>query len=260
MRILSYNIYEGAHARGADRTDVVVSVIQGASPDLVGLCECTDFWDDGATRLRRLETVLGMRSVMNHAASGHHVALLYRDGVPVAQEDTSAVMMYHGYAGVVLVLPILGRVTVLMTHLHPCSSVLRLAEAQNILAKATFESNALVMGDFNTLAESDMLPNSHRLSPNARARLQEPGGSLDCGAVALFLRHGFVDLGAAEAVPTYPTTLFGKAARDGIRLRVDYMFATTAVANLAQMSTIQTPQAQTASDHLPLLCQLRVDS
>lgn len=259
LRLLSYNIFEGACSRGEDRTDAVIDVIRATNPNVVGLCECTDFWDDGAARLRRFESALGMRSVMTRAASGHHVALLYRDGPQIVKASASAVMMYNGYARIVLDLPTLGRVAVLMTHLHPCSSVFRLAEAQNLLAKATFEPNAIVMGDFNTLAASDALPGPDQLSANARARLQEPGGSLDCATVDLFLRHGFVDLCANAAVPTYPTNLFDKAKRSGLSLRVDYMFATPAVAQLAKVATIETPAAMTASDHLPLVCHLGDD-
>ena len=58
MRILSYNIYEGAHAEGLDRTEAVIKVIRAAEPDIVGLCECTRFWDDGAVRLHPLKALL----------------------------------------------------------------------------------------------------------------------------------------------------------------------------------------------------------
>jgi len=259
MRILSYNIFNGAQAQGKDLTEAVIAIIRSVKPDIVGLCECTDFWADGAARLRHFESTLNMRSVMNRAASDENVVLLYRDGVPVVNTDVSSVTMYHGYAQVVLDLPSLGRVAVLMTHLHPRSSLLRLAEAQNILSKATFEPNALVMGDFNTLAESDTLPEVTELSPNARARLQVRHGQLDCGIVKLFVESGFLDLCAPAAIPTYPTALFNKAQKTGIRLRLDYMFATPSVAQCAEARTIDTPEAQVASDHLPLLCELEAD-
>ena len=195
---------------------------------------------------------------MNHAASDDNVTLLFRDSLPVVKADASGVMMYHGYARLVLNLPALGRVAVVMTHLHPRSSVLRLAEAQNVLAKAMFEPHALVMGDFNSFAESDKLPSTTELPSNTRARLQEPFGTLDCGPVGLFLRHGFNDVGASAAHPTYPTDLLGKAERSGVRLRLDYMLATLSVAQRAEATTISTLEAHSASDHLPLLCDLQI--
>ncbi len=107
-------------------------------------------------------------------------------------------------------------------------------------------------------AESDKLPSTTELPSNTRARLQEPFGTLDRGPVELFLRHGFNDVGASAAHATYPTDLLGKAERSGVRLRLDYMLATLSVAQLAKATTISTLEAQSASDHLPLLCDLQI--
>jgi endonuclease/exonuclease/phosphatase family metal-dependent hydrolase len=144
-----------------------------------------------------------------------------------------------------------------MTHLHPTSFLFRAAEAQHILAKATFEPNAIVMGDLNSLAESDDLPSFALLSPNTRARLLNEEGTVRGSAVSIFLKHDFVDLGAERSSPTYPTRLFEKDTRDGIKLRLDYMLVTHRIAELAEFSTISNLKAQLASDHLPLLCKLR---
>jgi endonuclease/exonuclease/phosphatase family metal-dependent hydrolase len=256
MKVLSYNIYEGAQARGSDQTTAVLNVIQAADPDVVGLCECTGFADNNAATLKKFEEELGMRAVMNRASSGDHVALLYRKNVPIVEENCSSVTMFHGFASIVISLSTIGRVAIIMAHLHPRSSILRLAEAQNILSKATFQENAIVMGDFNSLAKYDQTANLNQLSLNAQARLFDSDRKLTGDVVDLFSTYGFVDLGAATAASTYPTKLFKKDERDGVRLRLDYMFASPAISLIARLSTISTPEAQMASDHLPLLCEL----
>jgi hypothetical protein len=51
MKILSFNIYEGARPQGKDQTAAVLDVIREADSDLVGLCECTGFHDIGVESL-----------------------------------------------------------------------------------------------------------------------------------------------------------------------------------------------------------------
>jgi endonuclease/exonuclease/phosphatase family metal-dependent hydrolase len=191
---------------------------------------------------------------MNHSQSGHDVALLYRPSVRILSEHESSVMMYHGYARLVISHPSLGRMAVIMTHLHPTSQLFRQGEAENVVSKATFETNAIVMGDFNTIAP-DEAP-VEELTPNARARLLLPDGTPNSAPVRAFLDRGFVDLGAKRKSPTYPTALGGKSHRLGTRLRVDYMFASAAVATRADCSTIASALAEETSDHLPLKCEL----
>lgn len=258
MKFLSYNIHEGARGGGQDRTALVLDVIRSADPDIVGLCECTDFWMNDGRDIRKFEQALSMRSVMNQAASGHHVALFYRNGLTILSADKSSVMMYHGFVRLVLNLPSIGRTSIIMTHLHPCSPTFRQGESENLLAKATFEPNCLIMGDLNALSESDQLPNLGSLSINERVRVQNARGNLDCGPASLFVRNGFIDLGATQAIPTNPTKFASNSGVESIRLRRDFMFATHAVAARARMTTICTAEAELASDHLPLLCDLKV--
>jgi endonuclease/exonuclease/phosphatase family metal-dependent hydrolase len=256
MKILSYNIYRGGQAGAEDKTDEIIAVIRATDADIVGLCECTQFHDDDRARLRHYERALGMRAVINRAQSGHHVAVLYREHIDVVEIDTGEAMMYHGFASVVADLPGLGRTIVVMTHLHPRSSIFRLAEAQNVLGKAVTEPNGLAMGDFNSPSAYDEVPDFENLPIDRRARLSETDGSTAFGVPALFKSYGFVDLGESDAAPTFPTTIYGKDKGRGLQLRIDYMFASPTLAEAARLETIATPEAMTASDHLPLLCEL----
>ena len=118
MKVLSYNIYEGGRAQGSDQTAAILNLIRTTNPSIVGLCECTGFDENDAAELKRFETELGMRSVMNRAPSGEHVALLYREDVSIVEKTASAVSMFHGFASIVITLPTVGRVAIVMAHLH----------------------------------------------------------------------------------------------------------------------------------------------
>lgn len=255
MILMSYNIYEGAYSHGVDRTDALIGVIRSVGPSIIGLCECAGFWDDNAARLRRFENELGMRAVMNHACSGYHVALFSTPSVPILSADQSSTMMYHGYARIVVAHPKLGRVLVMMTHLHPYSALFRVGEAETIIASATMEPNAIVMGDFNCVAEGEA-PSPATLSPNALARLCEIDGTPNSEPVKAFLARDFVDLGAHLRTPTYPTALFGKDKRYPGGLRLDYAFASKKLAPHIRCQPLATPSTEQASDHFPLICEM----
>ena len=258
MKILSYNIYKGGRTRSYDKTDEIFSVIRSTDADIVGLCECTGFRAGDRARMRHYERALGMRAVINRAQSGHHVAVLYREHVNVVDIDTGEAMMYHGFASITADLPGLGRTIVVMCHLHPRASIFRLAEAQNVLGKAVTEAHGLAMGDFNSPSDYDAVPDFDAMPIGRRVRLSDTDGSIAFSVPALFKSYGFADLGEADGAPTYPTAIHGKDQGRGPQLRIDYMFATLGLAAIARLTTVATPEAMTASDHLPLLCTLEI--
>ncbi len=253
MKILSYNILRGAFSQNDDRTETVLQLIRDQEADVVGLCECTNFLDNDAARLHLFEKALGMRSVINRAPSGENVAIFYNERANCSATGASAVMMYHGFAHIVVTLPVIGRTTILMTHLHPRSALSRLSEAENVLAKATQEPNAIVMGDFNSIADHE-LSNIGGLTTNNRIRFLGSSHTTIGAVSSFFLNNGFFDLGAELATPTYPTKKFRGA--ETVQLRLDFMFGSAEVAARSNFTTISTPVAQAASDHLPLMCEL----
>src|SRR5580698_3079571 len=139
MTLLSYNICEGGRSKDIDRADVLLDVIRSADPAIVGLCECSGLWDDNSARLKLFESQLGMSAVANHATSGSHIALFSAPSVSIISTGGDSTMMYHGFVRLVISHPKYGRLSIVMTHLHPFSTVLRLAEAETVLANATFE-------------------------------------------------------------------------------------------------------------------------
>lgn len=258
MRLAFLNLLEGGNGRLGDRTADILTLLRDIGADILGVAEATGFLADGAARLQLFERELQMRSVICEATSGHHVALFYRPEVPVAKTFSSAVTMYHGQAGITLDLPGVGEMNVIATHLHPFSSILRLAEAQIVLAKAHRTESAIVMGDFNTLPSSEVYSGIHDAPLSMTTRLRSPDGAIDHAAVELFCRSGFHDVGGTAQLPTYPTPLAGRPDVHTLTMRVDYLFATDMLATCMKFVQPQFSLIEMASDHLPVIADLHV--
>jgi Metal-dependent hydrolase len=258
LRIAFLNILEGGTGKFGDRTGTLLSLLRDIGADILGLAEATGFLADDAARLHLFERELGMRSVVCEATSGHHVALLYRATLPVTNTFSSALTMYHGHAGITLDLPGAGETNVIATHLHPFSSILRLAEAQIVLAKAHRTEHAIIMGDFNTLPPSEVYLGINDAPRSMTTRLRGIDGAIDHGPVELLLRNGFRDICGTDHVATYPTPLAGRADADTLKMRVDYLLATETVALRLRCVPPGFSGAATASDHLPVIVDFGV--
>src|SRR5689334_12421503 len=157
MKLMAYNILIGGDRQAGDRTSLLLDVIRRAGPDILGLCECKGFEEDGERRLQFFCRELGMEAVMNRAVEGNHVALFYRQGLRPAHASTTNVLMQHGAVRLTLPTVELGPITFLVTHLHAYSSWFRGTEAQTMVAKALSQTpEALIFGDMNAVAATDL--------------------------------------------------------------------------------------------------------
>ena len=254
MKVMTYNILEGANIRFGDRTEMVLDLIERAGADIVGLCECTGFGEEHAARFKYFRQRLRMDGVMNKAPSGHHVALLYRRGLRTFSRTTLANTMYNGFARIAFESVELGPVTVVMTHLHPFSSWYRVTEVQQVLGRARSSDEAIIMGDLNNLAPTDVPLDLAAAAPQLVGRLSGPDGQIDTLPVQAMLTQGFVDLGASTVGPTYPTSIERKQNEYGITVRLDYILATPGLATRClSIRAVDEPPAHDASDHLPVV-------
>lgn len=256
MKVLTYNILEGANLRFGDRTELVFDIIERAGADIVGLCECTGFDEERAARFKYFRSRLRMDGAMTRAPSGHHVCLLYRRGLRTFSRTNLANTMYNGFARVAFESQELGPVSVVMTHLHPFSSWYRVTEVQQVLGRARSSAEAIIMGDMNNLAPSDLPFDLDAAGPQLAGRLSGPDGQIDTLPIQAMLTQGFVDLGATGVGPTYPTRIERKQKESDVSVRLDYMFATPNLASRCRsIRALDEPPAHEASDHLPLLAE-----
>lgn len=256
MKLMMYNILEGGNLSNGDRTELILELISRADPDIVGLCECTDFDKKNKERFKFFCRQLGMIGIINEASSGHHVSILYKSKLHVIGSSISSVTMYNGLARITVETRELGRIAVITAHLHPFSSWYRVSEAQTLIARVPPAPEAVIMGDMNTISPADLPLDLDNASPMLTARLVGPTGTIDTLPIEAILNHGFIDLAATSRHTTYPTSLSGKREKYGLTVRLDYIFATPRLAERCRaVYVVDDELTQKASDHLPIVAE-----
>lgn len=251
LRVMAYNILFGGVTDGVDRTPLLVAQVNAVRPDILGLCECWGFLEDGGVRMDVFCEAVGMQGALVEAPTGNHVALLHREPwSPASSSTVASPPMHHGLVRMLMTSGD-AAVHVIATHLNPYSSLARLQEAQVVVSRTRPGEHTVVMGDFNTLPEGYDAPlQAHRLLDE---RMRP-----DTHVCRYFSEAGFVDVLAAHGVTshTYPTPLEAKHDDFLGGVRLDYVMASR---DLAERSTsawvVDTPEAGQASDHLPVVAE-----
>ena len=254
LRVMAYNILFGGVTGGVDRTSLIAAQVNAVRPDVLALCECWGFLEDGGARMDAFCEAVGMRGELAAAPTGNHVGLLYREPwSPASSSSVAAPPMHHGLMRMQLTNDN-AAVNVIATHLNPYSSLARLQEAQVVVSRTHPGEHTLVMGDFNTL------PLGHDTEVRSR-RLLDEHMRPDTHVCSYFEEAGFVDVLAARGVTshTYPTPLEEK--RDDFLggVRLDYVMASRELAGSCTAAwVVDTPEAGKASDHLPVAAEFTV--
>ncbi len=254
LRVMTYNILFGGVSDGAggseDRTGMLASLVNDVRLDVLALNECCGFAEGGGARMRAFCGAVGMEGTLAVAPSGFHVALLYREPWRPAATSTTTAAMHHGLVRMLLT-DGAHEVNVVATHLNPYSSLGRLQEAQTAVSQTRPGEPTLVMGDFNSL------PAGYD-GPLFARRLMDEEMRPETHVCEYFARAGFVDVLAARDVTshTYPTPLVPRPNYALAPVRLDYVMASGEVASACTAAwVVETPEAERASDHLPVVAE-----
>ena len=266
LRVMTYNIFEGGFGGAGRRLDLVAGVIRAARPDILALCECHGL--DEPRRLADLAAAVCLRGLLAPVASGFHLALLTRlphSVVAFAAADVGGLNPVG--AGCVRVAG-LGDLDIVVAHLDHRSAVARQREAEAIAAALSPERATLVLGDFNALSHRDALSRGDLLSLPLHhvERHVDEVGDVHCGATRALESAGFTDawrmLHPGDATSdgwTVPTGIPVPSHFGG--MRIDYIFASSALApRLLSCDVWRQPPAERASDHYPLVAEIRLDA
>jgi len=244
LRVLSYNIRYG----GAGREAALLRVIESAAPDLVVFQEATK---PGV--IERLAE--GARMEHWGAHPGRSLGFMCR--VPIAHAEWHRPRLSHH--AFLEITPDAAGVTVVGVHLSAVHSAwterrrgLELRALLRTLRQRERGFHALV-GDFNTLAPGEVL-DLRKLPPRLRPFVWLSGGRIRWRTIQAVLDAGYADAfrhhHAAEPGYTFPTW--------DPHLRLDYLFVPAAdIGRVTSCSVVAHEQGQAASDHLPLLTELR---
>lgn len=245
FRLLTYNILNG----GVGRTDALAKVINAYAPDLVLLQEATN-----AASVERLAAATGMADFRTFQKQ----SLGFMSRLPVAFcQWIRPRICRHAFVEVV---PAGERVRIFGVHLSAVHAAWteqrRVLELRALLKSIQQHRDRfhVLAGDFNTIAPGDPFDTA-QLPMRLRPLMWLSGGSVRWRTIQTVLDAGYADafrtLHPADPGLTLPTP--------NPHIRLDYVFVPrNEKARVVTCDVIRDPAALIASDHFPVVANLRL--
>jgi exodeoxyribonuclease III len=246
FRLLTYNIKHG----GRPRVEIIARVITACAPDLVVLQEATDH-----ETVKRLAALTGMAS----SGSTRKQSLGFLSREPLAHASWHRPLVSrHAFIDLV---PAGERIRIFGVHLSAVHAAWteqrRVYELRAMLRSVKRHQDGfhVLTGDFNTLAPGEVL-HARSLPLRLRPLIWASGGRIRWRTIQTVLDAGYVDVYRAKH-PSQP----GLTMPSGHpHVRLDYVFVPRAFADrVVSCEVVQHGEAPQASDHLPVVADLRVE-
>jgi len=245
IRLLSYNIKRG----GAGREDALLAVIRPCAPDIVVLQEAT-----APSVIERLSR----EAELPHWAAMPKLSLGFMSRIPIAHYAWHRPRLSrHAFLEIE---PEGMSFRVFGVHLSAVFAAWterrRMMELRSLLYAIRKHQDGFhtLVGDFNTVAPGELL-DFKALPQKVRATVWLSGGEIRWRTIQMIRDSGYLDafrvLHPADPGLTLPTT--------NPQVRLDYLFVPAAhVQRVTSCEVVRSPAAQQASDHFPLLSEIRV--
>jgi exodeoxyribonuclease III len=262
MKIISYNILRGGQFEAGNRLGQIVKFLGEEDPLICGLFECDQFDANDMKIARLLESELGKKIALHRTRSKSHIGILYDDSLTLLRVLTFDRFLYHGLLAVDFQYQDL-EFRVVLVHLNPYSSELRLIESQIVTQIALRAHHTLIMGDFNCPPPGSNL-NIEDFKKSFQARTTNQMKELDTRGIQHIITSGFSDLWQDlnpqnKKGGTYPTPLGGKNEEYPYPVRIDYFFGSELFRkHCVRCDVIQTEILDYTSDHYPILSEFEL--
>ncbi|MBI4871076.1 MAG: endonuclease/exonuclease/phosphatase family protein [Candidatus Riflebacteria bacterium] len=270
MRLLTYNIKDGATDEAQDRLELVAQLVAGAHPDVLFLQEANGFHAVGRSgqpsdRCCRFERATGLRGHVLPTPSGSFVAVYLAPEVHPVRVEALKGPWFHGALSVEVQREPAPNLVLVATHLHPFGASQRSVEAQTLAwygARRATRALVAIAGDFNSVAPADVDLELRGLAPRQEwnVRLLDEEGRPDtmpwrwmdrAGLVDCFRRANPSDPGLTDPTPAFED--------EGARTRLDYLFVGPSLAErLTSCRVVREDPAPRASDHYPVLAEFEL--
>ncbi len=245
MRLLTYNVRYG----GTGREDALAAVIRACAPDIVVLQEATR-----PEVVKRVAAASGMATWASRR--GHSLGFMSR----IAISDHRWHEPRGSRHAFLEIVPAGSECRIFGVHLSAVHAAWterrRVRELRALLAGIRQHQHGfhVLTGDFNTLAPGELL-DIRQLPYRLRALVWLSGGKIRWRTVQEILDARYVDgfraLHPSDPGLTFPTW--------GAHVRLDYMFVPGLhLDRLTSCRVVSDPPAAEASDHFPLLAEIRI--
>jgi len=252
MRIATYNLFEGAQ----DTLPLVQDFVAQQDVDVLCVQEANG-WNDGLpSQLETLAAETGLNAyVYGDSNTRFKLATLLR--LPILRSQVHTDGFWHSAVQTTIQH---GDETLDLwnVHLNPGDEDSRLAEATLLTSLVDMDKPTIIMGDFNSLNESDKYPDE-LISNLALQGIKKFGtDKLRYDVTAYFTDKGLIDV--AALLGKRQTTVPTPANRDmyhAANMRLDYMFATASL--IKSVVGIEVPKdnlTDAISDHYPVILTL----
>ena len=272
MKLLAYNIKDGAVDSRGDRLETVAEVVRSSAADLACLAECggwstvggaTPAAVEGSRRFHRFERLVQMRGLLLDGGSGSPVAVFYSSPWVVESAVSVPGRFFHAALAVSLTRPGRRPLLLISAHLDPFSATGRRAEAEVLAWYAehhTAEADVVIAGDLNSVSRQDLEDGFIDEDPpeGASLRLLSSKSRLDSTPLTLLKRAMLNDCyrQVNPSLPGYtdPTSRFREPGEPS--LRIDFVLASPGLSCRVHSARVMTePPADAASDHYPVLVE-----
>jgi endonuclease/exonuclease/phosphatase family metal-dependent hydrolase len=244
VRLLTYNIRHG----GRGREEAIAAAIRSADPDLVVLQEAR--YPDA---VNRIADVAGLGQF--GARRGESLAFMSREPVAYAQWHKPRVSR-HSFLEIVPASESWRVFGVHLSAVHAAWTEQRRVFELRALLKAIAEHQHgphVLAGDFNTLAPGELL-DPRKLPARLRALLWLSGGRVRWRTIQTILDARYRDVFRVA----HPDVVGSTFPTWDPHIRLDYLFVPQAfVDRVGECRVVDVPAARTASDHFPLMGDLR---
>ncbi len=251
LRIASYNILNG----GEERLDKISTVIKKINPDICGILEAVGSQD----KLKGVANDLGYKFFdIAIANSKYNIAVLSKIPFTIKAIKTG---IRHVILEATIENGLFKNFGIFFVHLSPISEDDRLLETRELLQNVAKFSEAIIMGDFNSLSPNDPYDQKELLQIFKKNNIIKYGTEkLRFDVIKKIESEGLVDTMNYLKHPFASTTPTpsNKDPNHSANIRIDYAFLTKNIIKYFKKAEVfKNEVADMASDHYPLFIELQ---
>ena len=253
FRIASYNILYG----GENRLKRISGVIKKINPDICGILEAVN-WQNKKDYYKKFAKNLGYDFyTLAVANSKYNIAVFSK--IPLKIKSIKEGIRHTILKAEIKIGPFKG-VDIFFVHFSPISEDARLLEMEKLLKHIGKDSQAVIMGDFNSLSSNDPYNKKNLLKTFQKKNIAKFGiDKLRFDVIKKIETSGLTDAVKYLKTPFMFTTptLSNKDINHIANIRIDYAFLTKNIIKyLKKIEVFKNSINEKASDHYPLYIEL----